>query len=328
MRALTVHALGDIDSARVEDRPDPTPGPGQILVEVRQAPVNYVDLVTLRGEYQFRPVVPYTPGKGPAGVVREIGPGVEGIVPGARVLAMAEYGGHAQLVTVDREQVHPLPESLSFRDAAAMSLGFDTAWMALHERARLAAGESVLVLGATGAVGRAAVQLARAAGAGPVLGGVSRPDRDAGPVDDIVDLSQPDLRDSVRDQVLAATDGRGVDVVIDMLGGDPFDGAIRSLTWRGRLVIVGFAAGRIPELRMNYPLLKNIEISGLQISDYRKRRPDLVAEGYCDVFRLFEGGLVTPPGSAVVPLNDWRRAYDDVAGRTVDDRVLLDPRQA
>ncbi len=325
MRALTVHILGDIDSTRVDDRPDPVPGPGQVLVEVHHAPVNYVDLVTLRGEYQFRPEVPYIPGKGPSGVIRSVGPGVDGFSIGDRILAMAEYGGHAELVAVDQEVVHRVPARMDLRDAAAMSLGFDTAWMALHDRARLSSGESVLILGATGTVGRAAVQLARAAGAGLVLGGVSRPGRDAGPVDGIVDLGRPDLHESVRQQVLAETDGRGIDVVVDMLGGDPFDGAVRSLAWRGRLVVVGFAAGRIPELRMNYPLLKNIEISGLQISDYRKRRPDLVAECYRDVFGLFEAGAITPPKSAVFPLSGWRRAYDDVASRSALHRILLDP---
>lgn len=327
MRALTVHTLGDLDSARIEERPDPVPGPGQVLVEVRDAPVNYVDLVTIRGEYQFRPQVPYIPGKGPSGVIRAVGPDeVEGLAPGDRVLAMVEYGGHGELVAVDRNQVHLLPATLAFQDAAAMSLGYDTAWMALHDRARLAAGESVLVLGATGAVGRAAVQLARAAGAGLVLGGVSRPGRDAGPVDGVVDLGRPDLRDSVREQVRTATGGQGVDVVVDMLGGDPFDGAVRSLAWRGRLVVVGFAAGRIPELRMNYPLLKNIEISGLQISDYRKRRPDLVADCYHQVFALYESGRLTVPESSVVPLDRWRHAYDAVAERTASTRLLLEPR--
>ncbi|MBO0687941.1 MAG: NADPH:quinone oxidoreductase family protein, partial [Candidatus Dormibacteraeota bacterium] len=263
MRAVTVHRFGDLDSVVLEDRPDPVPNAGEVLVEVRAAPVNYVDLLTLRGQYQFVPSLPYVPGKGPAGIVRAVGPAVTEVSPGDRVLAMTETGGYAELVTVQEAQVHLLPDSLSLDDAAAMSLAYDTAWMALRDRARLARGESVLVLGASGAVGQAAVQLARAMGAGMVLGGLSRPGRPAGPVDGTVDLSGADLREGVREQVRTLTGGAGVDVVVDPLGGDAFDGAMRSLNWRGRLVVVGFAAGRIPVLKANYLLLKNIEVSGL-----------------------------------------------------------------
>lgn len=325
MRAVTIHRFGDLDSAGVEERPDPVPAGHEVLVEVRAAPVNYVDLVTMRGEYQFVPALPYVPGKGPAGVVRAVGAAVTGLVAGDRVLAMAEYGGYAELVAVDHRQVYPLPDALSFDDAAAMSLAYDTAWMALRERARLAPGDSVLVLGASGAVGQAAVQLARAMGAATVLGGVSRPGRPTGPVDAVIDLSGPDLRESVRDQVLAATAGKGVDVVVDPLGGDAFDGAVRSLAWRGRLVVVGFAAGRIPVLKVNYPLLKNIEISGMQISDYRRRMPELVARCFREVFAFYADGRITPPASTVLPLADWRTAAEKLEARSATERLLLRP---
>jgi NADPH2:quinone reductase len=250
---------------------------------------------------------------------------VTDFAPGDRVLAMAEYGGYAELAAVDHRQVHHLPDQLSFTDAAAMSLAYDTAWMALRERARLEPGNSVLVLGASGAVGQAAVQLARAMGAGTVLAGVSRPGRPAGPADAVIDLSAADLRNSVREQVLAATAGRGVDIVIDPLGGDAFDGAVRSLAWRGRLVIVGFAAGRIPVLKMNYPLLKNIEVSGLQISDYRKRVPELVKECYREVFRLYVEGSITPPTSSASPLAEWATAMEKIGSGTAGQRLVLLP---
>ena len=325
MKAVTVHRFGDLDSVALEERPDPVPTGTEVLVEVHAVPVNYVDLLTLRGQYQFVPSLPYVPGKGPAGIVRAVGSAVTGVTPGDRVLAMAETGGFAELVTVEAAQVHPLPDSLSLDDAAAMSLAYDTAWMALRDRARLARGESVLALGASGAVGQAAVQLARAMGAGTVLGGLSRPGRPAGPVDGTVDLSGADLREGVREQVWALTGGAGVDVVIDPLGGDAFEGAIRSLTWRGRLVVVGFAAGRIPVLKANYLLLKNIEVSGLQISDYRKRLPELVAEGFREVFAFHAGGRVTPPESTAMPLSRWRTAVEQLDARTPTKRLLLHP---
>jgi NADPH2:quinone reductase len=240
---------------------------------------------------------------------------------------MAEYGGYAERVRVHRSQCYVLPGSLSCVDAAAMSLAFDTAWVALSERGRLSKGESVLVLGATGAVGSAAVQLARAMGAGQILGAGTSPDRlvAEGHVDRAVDLGGQDLRESVRRQVMAATEGRGVDVIIDAVGGDAFDGAIRSLAWRGRLVIVGFAAGRIPSLKMNYPLLKNIEISGLQISDYRKRAPDLMAQCFGEIFRFHQEGVITAPSSITLPLNEWQHAMAMVDERTTVHRVLLTP---
>jgi NADPH2:quinone reductase len=322
---VTVHEFGDLDAVALEERPDPAPGDQDVLVEVHAVPVNYVDLVTFRGEYQFVPELPYVPGKGPAGVVRWVGDAVTGVSPGDRVLAMAEYGGYAELVAVDHRQVHHLPDELSFTDAAAMSLAYETAWMALRDRARLEPGNSVLVLGASGVVGQAAVQLARPMGAETVLAGVSRPGRPAGPVDGVIDLSRPNLRNSVREQVLDVTAGRGVDVVIDPLGGEVFDGAVRSLAWRGRLVIVGFAAGGIPVLKMNYPLLKNIEISGLQISDYRKRMPELLQRCYREIFNLYVEGRVQPQASTISPLTGWRTALENACSAATGRRLVLAP---
>ena len=329
MRAVLVHEFGSFDRSAVAAVPEPTAGPGQVVVEVQAAPVNYVDWVTFSGSYQFQPSLPYTPGKGPAGVVISVGPDVPELAVGDRVLAMSEYGGYAERVAVDARQVHRLPDTVSYVDAAAMSLGFDTAWMALTDRGRLRPGETVLALGASGAVGGAVVQLARAMGAARVLAGVSSPESLAGPEREmchaVVDLSRPVLRDSLREQVLAHNDGAGVDVVVDPLGGDAFDGAVRALAWRGRLVVVGFASGRIPTLKANYPLLKNIEVSGLQISDYRKRTPELLATCFREVFGFVEQGLVRPPTSTAVPLSQWRTAMQSLTSRPRQGRMVLLP---
>jgi NADPH2:quinone reductase len=208
--------------------------------------------------------------------VRTLGAGVTDLKVGDRVLAMAESGGYAQVCAVDAKSCYALPDKMSFPEAAASSLVYDTSWFALRERARLSDGETVLVLGASGGVGLASVQLAKAMGA-RVLGAIANMDkaqmvRDAG-ADGIIDLSAPDLHENLRAQVYAQNDGKGADIVLDMLGGDFFDAAVRALAWCGRLVVIGFAAGRIPSLKMNYVLVKNIEVSGLQVSDYRKRRP-------------------------------------------------------
>jgi len=224
---------------------------------------------------------------------------------GDRVLAMAEQGGYAEAVTVVANQCYRLPASMSFTEAASLSLVYDTAWFALRERARLEAGETVLVLGASGGVGQAAVQLARAMGA-RVLAGILRPEREASVraagADSVIDLSATDLRDSLRAQVYAVTEERGVDIILDPLGGTIFEAAVRALAWCGRLVVIGFAAGAIPTIRTNYLLLKNIEISGLQISDYRKRRPERVAACFAEIFSLYEQGKVKPATATAFPL--------------------------
>ena len=229
---------------------------------------------------------------------------------GDRVLAMAEIGGYAEAVAVAAEQCHLLPASMSFAEAASLAVVYDTSWVALRGRARLAPGETVLVLGASGGVGHASVQLARAMGA-RVLGGISRPERAAAVraagADAIIDLSRADLRDSLREQVYAETGGHGADIIIDPLGGDIFTAAIRSLAWCGRLVVIGFAAGGIPTLKTNYLLLKNIEVSGLQITDYRYRRPAELKACYAELFGFYERGLVKPAPAIAVPAGSGRR---------------------
>jgi NADPH2:quinone reductase len=329
MRAVQVSAFADLEAIALNEVPVPDIAAAEVLIKVAAAPVNYVDLVTMRGEYQFKPQLPYTPGKGPAGTVEAVGSDVTGLKVGDRVLAMAEYGGYAEQCAVRAEHVYPLPDAMSFEEAASMSLAFDTAWMGLVERGRMSAGDRVLVLGATGAVGTAAVQLARALGARTVVAGVSSADRfveaEAAGADSCVDLSAGNLRETVRERVLELTDGHGVDVVLDMLGGDAFDGAVRSVAWRGRLVIVGFASGRIPSMKMNYPLLKNIEVSGLQISDYRKRAPELVARCYREVFDLYTAGLLAPQPVRTYPLAEWRDAVTSLAARSHPGRLVLTP---
>ena len=305
MRAIIVDKFGAPERLRVGDVAEPVPRVDEVLVTVHAAPVNYVDLLVIGGTYQFLPPLPFTPGKGPAGVLAALGRNVTSLQVGDRVLAMAEQGGYAEAVTVVANQCYRLPASMSFTEAASLSLVYDTAWFALRERARLEAGETVLVLGASGGVGQAAVQLARAMGA-RVLAGILRPEREASVraagADSVIDLSATDLRDSLRAQVYAVTEERGVDIILDPLGGTIFEAAVRALAWCGRLVVIGFAAGAIPTIRTNYLLLKNIEISGLQISDYRKRRPERVAACFAEIFSLYEQGKVKPATATAFPL--------------------------
>ncbi|HZS85494.1 MAG TPA: NADPH:quinone oxidoreductase family protein [Stellaceae bacterium] len=326
MRAIQVSRFGAVDTVHLADVADPTPRPGEVVVEIHAAPVNFVDLLVIGGTYQFRPEPPFIPGKGPAGIVCALGPDVSHLALGDRVLAMAELGGYAERVAVAQSQCYRLPAAMSFAEAASISLAYDTAWFALRERGRLQPGETVLVLGASGAVGGAALQVAKAVGA-TVLAGIGRmekaPEILRAGADAVIDLSRSDLRDSLRAEVYAATGGRGADVVVDPLGGDAFDAALRALAWRGRCVVVGFAAGRIPVIKANYLLVKNIEVSGLQISDYRKRQPALLAECYAELFGWYAAGKLVPSQAELYPLERAAAALAAVRDRTARGRVVL-----
>jgi len=326
MRAVVVDGFGPPERLRVGEAAEPMPGPDEVLVTVHAAPVNYVDLLVVGGTYQFLPPLPFIPGKGPAGVVTALGEEVTSLRVGDRVLAMAEQGGYAEAVTVRADQCYRLPASMSFTEAASLSLVYDTAWFALRERARLEPGEVVLVLGASGGVGQAAVQLAHAMGA-LVLAGIARPERaasvQAAGAGAVIDLSAADLRDSLRKQVYAVTEGRGADAILDPLGGTIFEAAVRALAWRGRLVVIGFAAGAIPTIKTNYLLLKNIEISGLQISDYRKRRPAQVAACFAEIFSFYEQGQVKPAAAMAFPLARAGEALAALRDRRIAGRAVL-----
>jgi NADPH:quinone reductase len=331
MRAVLLREFGAIADLALADIADPVPGPDDVVVAVRAIAANYVDLLVIAGTYQSLPERPFSPGKLPVGDIIAVGANVNNVKPGDRVLTLAEHGGFAERVKVPAAQCFVLPAGLSYVDAASMSLAYDTAWFALRERARYQTGEAVLVLGASGAVGLAAVQLAKAFGA-RVLAGIAHMDKaqtvlDAG-ADAVIDLSQPDLRDALRDQVYAANGGRGADIVLDPLGGDFFAAALRALAWRGRLIVIGFAGGAIPSVKANYLLVKNIEVSGLQISDYRKRTPELMATCLTEIFSLYQAGRLRPSVATTYPLADFSSALQDLHDRRTRSRIVLLPAEA
>jgi NADPH2:quinone reductase len=326
MRAVVVRDFGGIENASLGDVPKPSPKAGEVLLETRAVSVNFVDLVMMSGSYQFKPALPFVPGKLPVGVVAAVGDGVKNFRPGDHALLMAEQGGFAEFCVMPENQCVKIPTSLPFEEAAAMALVYDTAYFALKDRGRIAPGETVLVLGATGGVGLAAIQLAKAFGC-RVLAAVATKQKEdivrvAG-ADAIVDLSTPDLHESLRAQVFALTDKKGVDIIIDMLGGDIFDAAVRALAWCGRLIVIGFASGRIPSLKMNYVLVKNIEVSGMQISDYRKRRPADMQACFADIYRLHAQGKLKPLPTRVYPIEQFAQALRDIKDRKVRGRIVL-----
>ena len=326
MRAVVVREFGGIENASLGEMRKPAPKADEVLLEVHAVSVNFVDLVMMSGGYQFKPALPFVPGKLPVGVVAAVGDGVTRFKPGDHALLMAEQGGFAEFAVMPESQCVKLPESLPFTEAAAMALIYDTAYFALKDRGRIEPGETVLVLGATGGVGLAAIQLAKAMG-GRVLAAVASKDKEdivrAAGADAVIDLSAPDLKESLRAQVFAQTEKRGADIILDMLGGDIFDAAVRALAWRGRLVVIGFASGRIPSLKMNSVLVKNIEVSGMQISDYRKRRPAEMQACFADIYAMHAAGKLKPLPTKAYPIEQFAAAMREIKDRTVRGRVVL-----
>lgn len=298
MRGYRIHEFGEPSSLVIDQLDDLTPGDREVVVDVRVAGLNFPDVLVVRGKYQFLWPLPFTPGKEIAGVVRSVGSAVRGIKPGDRVMSQVEYGAFAEQVVTSAALTFVLPAEMSFPEAAAMGLVYQTAYFSLVERAHLKPGETVLVGGAAGGVGVASVQVAKGLGA-TVIAGVRGEEaaavaREAG-ADFVIDVSGPDVKDSIREQIRALPLKKpSVDVVIDPVGGDFFAGAIRSLAWCGRLVVIGFAAGQIPTLKVNYVLLKNISVMGMQWSDYRDRTPELVVQAQQKIFELWHQGIVRP----------------------------------
>lgn len=330
MKAVLVRAYGPFEAVRVEECPDPVPGPGEAIVDVEAIDVNYPDILAIAGLYQFKPPLPFTPGKAAAGRIAALGPGVDVLEIGQRVATQIEYGTYTTRLRVPACNCYPIPDAIDTVEAAALVLAYQTSWFALTERARICPGESVLVLGASGGVGVAAVQLAKALGAGLVVGatrgsGKAATIRQAG-ADHVLDLSQPNLRDGLREQMRGLTGGKGVDIVVDCVGGAAGEAALRALAWRGRLIVGGFAAGAIPNFPANYLLVRNIAVIGLQVSDYRDRQPLEAARAQAEIFRLRTEGRFEAIVSDVLPLESFAEALAKLRDGRAEGKVVLDTR--
>lgn len=317
MKAAIVRNFGA--PLAVEDVPKPDPREGEILIEVHAAAVNFSDALIVDGAYQSLPSLPFTPGRGVAGVVADTRD---------RVIGFLDQGGYAEFAVARADCVHPLPETFDFDAAIAIAHAAQTAYFALHDRLQLQAGESVLVTGASGVIGSATLEIAKAMGA-RTFAGVRSGDaaefvRGLG-VDGILDLAHDGLRDSLRDQILALTAGQGVDGIVELIGGDVFDAAIRCLAWRGRLVTLGFVSGQIPSLKMNYPLLKNIAVAGMQWTNYRDRRPELVRQAQLEINDLLAVGKLHAHVAATYPLEDAASALNAVRGGGTHGKIILVP---
>lgn len=324
MRALVVESLAEsYAGCAVREVAIPTPGPGEVLVRVRAASVNFPDLLMTRGEYQFKPPLPFTPGLDLAGEVAALGEGVTGWAVGDAVVGGARLGGFAEYAVVAAGSLKPKPARLSFAQAAAYGAAYLTAYVALVRRARLQPGEWVLVHGAAGGVGLAAVDLARVLGAKVIAASAS----DA-KLKIVADEYAPDAVVNVtggfREQVKAITGG-GADVIYDPVGGDIFDESVRCIAFDGRLLVIGFTSGRIPTVSVNMPLIKGFSVMGVRAGEYGRQFPDRGRENAEAVWTLADEGVIRPRVHAELPLDRWREAFDLLADRQVVGKAVIRP---
>ncbi|MGL3820548.1 NADPH:quinone oxidoreductase family protein [Sphingopyxis sp. R3-92] len=325
MRALQVsELLPDHRGAAVADLPVPAPGPGEVRVRVRAASVNFPDLLMTRGAYQLKPDLPFVSGLEFAGEVDAVGAGVDGWQVGDAVVGGNRFGAMAEYCVAPASALRRKPERLNWEEAAAYPVAYLTAWVALVRCARVEAGEWVLVHGAAGGVGLATVDLAKALGARVIAAASSEAKRDA-----IAGLYAPDALIAAdpgfREQVKALTGGAGADVVFDPVGGDVFDESTRCIAFGGRLLVVGFTSGRIPEVSVNMPLIKGFSVVGVRAGEYGRRFPERGAEHVAAIDALAAEGRIRPHVHAALDLSDWREAFAMIERREVVGKVVLRP---
>ena len=322
MKAVLCKQYGPPDALVIEELASPQPGPGEVVVSVKAASVNFPDVLIIQNKYQFKPPLPFSPGSELAGVVKEVGSGVSGWKAGDRVIAFTTYGAFAEEVKTEAARLLPLPAGMDFVHGAAFLLTYGTSEHALRDRGALEAGESLLVLGAAGGVGLAAIEIGRALGARVIACASSENKlavcREHG-ADATINYATEDLRKRIQE----LTEGRGVDVVYDPVGGAYTEAAFRSLAWRGRLLVVGFAAGEIPKLPLNLALLKGASAVGVFWGDFARREPQAFADSVRQLGRWYSEGRLRPHVSQTLPLEKAAEALKLLASREAKGKIVL-----
>ena len=322
MKAVLCKELGMPDRLVLEDVPSPKPAQGQVVVSVKACGVNFPDTLIIQGKYQFKPELPFSPGGEVSGIVREVGEGVSRVKPGDRVIAFNTWGGFAEEIAVDAERTISMPAGMDFVPASAFVLTYGTSYHALKDRADLKAGETMLVLGAAGGVGLAAIQLGKAMGA-KVIAAASNDAklqicRQNG-ADDVINYGTEDLRTRIK----ALTAGKGVDVVYDPVGGPYSEPALRDMAWNGRFLVVGFAAGDIPKVPLNLTLLKGCSIVGVFWGAFTRNEPERNRENNYDLMAMYAAAKVRPHIHATYPLERAAEALNEVINKRVTGKVVL-----
>jgi NADPH2:quinone reductase len=324
MKAVVCKAWGPPESLVLETLPDPQPGPGQAVVEVMAAGVNFPDVLTVQGKYQVRPPLPFTPGNEFAGVVRAVGPGVTSVKVGDSVIGFTRTGAFAEQALAPVESLMPMPAGMDFETAAAITLTYGTSHHAVVDRAALQPGETMLVLGAAGGVGLAAIEIGKALGA-HVIAAASSDEKlavcSAHGADALINYSTTDLREAIR----AHTGGKGPDVIYDPVGGAYSEPALRSIAWRGRHLVVGFAAGEIPKLPWNLMLLKGASVVGVFWGDFVRKEPAANLAAMRQMLEWMAQGKLRPLVSRRYPLADTAQALNDMAARKVTGKIVIVP---
>jgi NADPH2:quinone reductase len=323
MRALLCKEHGLPDRLElVDDWPAPQAEKGQVVIGIRAAGLNFPDVLIIQGKYQFQPEMPFVPGGECAGEVIAVGEGVDRYKVGDKVIAMTGHGCFCEQIAVDQHAVMPMPEGLDFTQAAGVAMTYFTSYHALKQRAKLKEGETLLVLGAAGGVGSTAVELGKMMGAKVIAAASSEEKlalcRELG-ADETINYSEQDLKGAIKE----LTGGKGVDVVYDPVGGDYAEPALRGMAWNGRYLVVGFAAGDIPEVPLNLALLKGCSIVGVFWGRFIGEEPTVHLQNIKDLWGLFAEGRLKPAINDVFALEDYAEAYDVMMGRRARGKVIL-----
>lgn len=321
-RAVVIHEFGAPSGFALEERDVAAPGPGKLTIQVHAAGVSFVDVLVAAGEYQLKPPLPFIPGSEFSGVVAAVGDGVNPARLGQRVLTSAFGAAFAEESVVPAKLALPIPADMNFAEAAVFRVSYATAYYALVQRGRLQPGETVLVLGAGGAVGYATIEIAKALGATVIASASTTAKRalatSAG-ADHVIDARSERWRDDVK----AANGGRAVDVVIDPIGGPATELAFRSLAWNGRLLVIGFAGGEIAKLPVNLALLKGASLIGVDVRQFGDCEPEAAAANIAELFALYEAGGIRPPIAKTYPLDEFVAAMVDARSGETAGRIVL-----
>jgi NADPH2:quinone reductase len=322
MKALVCKQFGPPESLVLEDLPSPSAGAGEVVISIKAASVNFPDVLIIQNKYQFKPPLPFSPGSELAGVVKEVGAGVTNVKPGDKVIAFTAFGAFAEEVKTEAVRLLPLPEGMSYESGASFILTYGTTDHALRDRGQLKAGETLLVLGAAGGVGVAAIEIGKALGA-RVIACASSDEKLAvcrqHGADETINYATEDLRERIR----ALAGAKGVDVIYDAVGGPYTEPAFRSIAWRGRHLVIGFAAGDIPKLPLNLALLKGASVVGVFWGEFTKREPQAFAQSARQLARWYKEGKLKPHVSATFPLAQAAEAMNLLVSRKAKGKVVI-----
>ncbi len=322
MKAWQVHEWCEPEGMRLVDVPLPEPGPGQVRIRNHAVSVNFFDLLQIQGKYQVKPPFPFTPGAEVSGIVDAVGPEVTMLEKGDRVMAMTLSGSYGEYSLADAYRSFELPEGMDWPEAAAMPIVYHTSWFALNKRGNLQGGEILLVHAGASGVGMSAIQIGKAMGARVIAtaGDAEKLEFAKGQgADHVIDYSQQDWVDRVKE----ATERRGADVIYDPVGGDVFDLSMKCIASEGRLLVVGFAGGRIPNIQANRVLLKNMAVVGVFWGDYANSRPWYIRETQNALEQLYAAGKICPAVTCTYKLSEAPKAMHDIAARRVIGKAVL-----